>query len=246
MKGRNKFTVNEADQIRCLLRQKIESGNEKSFRDMLRRLGFYISDFARRSQGLSPQDFDKLVEQGIITISSKPLRVNTPEVICLLPVAAINSSVLILGTIPGLKSRERKEYYANPNNHFWQIMECISGVSRDANYSKRFLGILKKGLALWDVLFSCKIQGSSDKSITDEKANDFEQFFTLYPNIKAICFNGKGAECYYKTLILPNLSKEARRKELIPLPSTSARSKLPIKEKQEAWEKKIRPFIGAI
>jgi hypothetical protein len=68
VKGRSHFTSQEADQIRRLLREKIESGNEKRFRDTLRGMGFYISDFLRVPDGFSPEDFERCVEQGRITI----------------------------------------------------------------------------------------------------------------------------------------------------------------------------------
>jgi hypothetical protein len=68
-KGRNSFTGSEAEKIRELLRQKIQSGNLKAFRDQLRRLGFYISDFSGYLYGgFSVDDFDRLVRIGRIRI----------------------------------------------------------------------------------------------------------------------------------------------------------------------------------
>ena len=68
MKGRNRFTSAEATQIRKLLRDKIASGNEKRFRDQLRAMGFYISDYLYVPTGFAVEDFDRCVEQGLITI----------------------------------------------------------------------------------------------------------------------------------------------------------------------------------
>jgi hypothetical protein len=53
VKGRDRFSQSEAAQIRELLEQKIKSGNLKLFRDKLRRLGFYSSDFMRVSGGFT-------------------------------------------------------------------------------------------------------------------------------------------------------------------------------------------------
>jgi hypothetical protein len=70
-KGRNTFTGSEAEKIRELLRQKIKAGNLKAFRDQLRAMGFYISDFSSRiPSGFSVDDFDQLVRGGQVIIRS--------------------------------------------------------------------------------------------------------------------------------------------------------------------------------
>lgn len=68
MKGRNRFTRDEAAQIKQILRDKIASGNKKHFRDQLRALGFYISDYLYVPTGFAVEDFDRCVAQGLITI----------------------------------------------------------------------------------------------------------------------------------------------------------------------------------
>ncbi len=69
MTHRNCFTPREATQIKHLLQQKIASGNQKRYRDELRSMGFYISDYARFVAGFSPEDFDSLVAAGTIIIT---------------------------------------------------------------------------------------------------------------------------------------------------------------------------------
>lgn len=68
MKGRTRFTSNEVTQIKKLLRDKIKSGNERRFRKQLRAMGFYITDYLRIPTGFAVEDFDRCVEQGLITI----------------------------------------------------------------------------------------------------------------------------------------------------------------------------------
>jgi len=68
MKGKNIFNKIEANQIRQLLKKKIESGNEKKYRDQLRKIGFYISNFGFSKDGFSPEDFEALVASGKIQV----------------------------------------------------------------------------------------------------------------------------------------------------------------------------------
>lgn len=110
------------------------------------------------------------------------------------PVFNKKSKVLILGSIPSIKSRELNKYYGHKNNRFWQVMEHL--FEDDTQDWKGFL--LKYGIALWDVIESCDIEGSSDSSIKNVVVNDIKSLLDK-TEINKIFLLGKSAyELYYK------------------------------------------------
>ena len=88
------------------------------------------------------------------------------------PVVDGHSRVLILGSLPSVKSRENHFYYGHPQNRFWKVLAevCQAEVPVSVEEKKAFL--LANGIAVWDVIASCRIAGSSDSSIRDVVAND--------------------------------------------------------------------------
>lgn len=127
------------------------------------------------------------------------------------PIYDKNSKILILGTMPSIKSRENNMYYSHPKNKFWLVLSTIFNEEIPKSNKEKELFLLKHNIALWDVLKSCKIKGSSDSSIKDPLVNDFNIIFTNC-NIKAVFTTGKMATKLYKQLT--NI-------ESIYLPSTS-------------------------
>lgn len=127
------------------------------------------------------------------------------------PIYNKESKVLILGTMPSVKSRKNNMYYSHPKNRFWMVLANIFNESIPITNDEKKQFILKHNLALWDVLKSCKIKGSSDSSITDPVCNDFNIIFDN-SNIKTVFTTGKKAYDLYKSLT---------GNESIYLPSTS-------------------------
>jgi hypoxanthine-DNA glycosylase len=131
------------------------------------------------------------------------------------PVYNENSKILILGSFPSVKSREQQFFYGHKQNRFWkvlaQILECP--VPNDIEEKKEML--LNNNIALWDVIASCSITGSSDASITDVVPNDLSQILTT-ADIHAIYCNGNKAYELYQKYIYPTNKIPA-----IKLPSTS-------------------------
>ena len=84
------------------------------------------------------------------------------------PIFDENSKVLLLGSFPSIKSRENMMYYSHPQNRFWKVMSIL--FDEEIINKKDF--ILNHNLALWDVIESCDIDGSSDSSIKNIKVND--------------------------------------------------------------------------
>ena len=156
------------------------------------------------------------------------------------PVEGESARVLILGSIPGVKSLAAGQYYAHPHNSFWKIMAAIFGIPFTATYEERIYALKGAGIALWDVLHSCVRKGSLDANIEGKsaKANDFQAFLREHQGIEVVCFNGAAAERCYKAHVLPTL-KDCRAK-YVRLPSSSpAHASLSFDEKVAAWRAAI-------
>ena len=141
-----------------------------------------------------------------------------------------NSRILILGSFPSVKSREQMFFYGHPQNRFWKTVSevCKEDVPKTIEEKKSFL--LRNKIALWDVIASCEITGSSDSSIKNVKANDISEILTK-SRIRAIFVNGKTAEKYYN-----KYTKEKTGRACIALPSTSpANAAWSLERLTEAW-----------
>ena len=141
-----------------------------------------------------------------------------------------NSKILILGSFPSVKSREVSFFYGHPQNRFWKVVAAVCGeeAPKDIPEKKEFL--LKNNIALWDVIHTCEIVGSSDSSIRDVTPNDLEPILNN-SQIDRIFVNGKTAERYYKKYTEKVIGREA-----ICLPSTSpANAAWSLERLIEAW-----------
>ncbi len=127
------------------------------------------------------------------------------------PIYNEQSKILILGTMPSVKSRSIGFYYAHPKNRFWWVMEQL--FEEKIVDKKDFL--LEKKISLWDVFASCDIKGSSDASIKNAKPNNISELIKK-SNIKIIFTTGKTAYRYYLKFF-----KEKINLPVICLPSTS-------------------------
>ena len=153
------------------------------------------------------------------------------------PVALPDARVLILGSMPGVESLRRQQYYAHPRNGFWPILGGLLGFDPGLPYAARTARLAASGIALWDVLASCERQGSLDAHIRQGEANDFLAFFRCHPRIRVIFFNGSTAATLFRRRVWPELSREFPHLELCQLPSTSpAHAGLSLKAKLEAWK----------
>ena len=131
------------------------------------------------------------------------------------PVFDKESNILILGSFPSVKSREEGFFYGHPQNRFWKVLAEIWKESVPITIEEKKSFLLRNHIAVWDVIKSCDIEGSSDSSIKNVVANDIGAIL-LEANIKQIYVNGKKAQQLYQKYIYPMLQKEA-----ICLPSTS-------------------------
>ena len=153
------------------------------------------------------------------------------------PLIDIQSEILILGSVPGVKSLEKQQYYAHPQNKFWKIIFELLNEEFTEDYSQRISTIKKHHIALWDVIDSCERKGSLDSEIRNEEANQIEELLEEYPNVKAIFCNGGKS---YKNL-LKLLGKEYKL-PIFLLPSTSPLHTISFEKKREEW-KRILEFL---
>lgn len=150
------------------------------------------------------------------------------------PVASADARVLILGSMPGVRSLQQKQYYAHPSNAFWKIMGELLGMGANARYEERLEALKARGIALWDVLGSCEREGSLDSSIRQESANDFAAFFAQHPRITQVFFNGAKAEQSFRKFVLGQ--QQLPLLALHCLPSTSpAHAGMRYADKLQAW-----------
>ena len=126
-----------------------------------------------------------------------------------------NSKILILGSFPSVKSREAMFFYGHPQNRFWKVLASVLEKDVPATIEAKKAFLQESGIALWDVIASCDITGSSDASIKNAVANDISPRIAG-SDIKQIFVNGKTAVALYDKYILPGCKMSA-----ITLPSTS-------------------------
>src|SRR5574344_123623 len=131
------------------------------------------------------------------------------------PVADKDCKILILGTFPSVKSRQNSFYYGNPHNRFWRVTAGVLNSRTACTIEDKKDFLLKHHIALWDVIHSCTIQGSSDSSIRDVVPNDISHLLKT-TNIQKIYTNGTTAKKLYDKYIFPVCGVSAS-----VLPSTS-------------------------
>ena len=112
------------------------------------------------------------------------------------PIVAAGARILILGNMPGVASLHAQQYYAHPRNAFWRITGELFGFDPTAPYDDRVAALGPAGVAVWDVLRSCRRVGSLDSAVERESmvANDFGALLTSHPTITHVGFNGAAAE----------------------------------------------------
>ena len=154
------------------------------------------------------------------------------------PIADAAARVLVLGSLPGRKSLEMREYYAQPYNAFWRIMGELFRAGPALSYPERLVRLRAHGVAVWDVLQAGEREGSLDSAIVPASivVNDFNAFFGRHLHVRSICFNGNTAASLFKRKVLPGLAPEWAAIERHLRPSTSpANARLRFEQKLERW-----------
>ena len=127
------------------------------------------------------------------------------------------SEILILGSLPSIKSREDGFFYAHPQNRFFKAIAGVFDETEPKTISDRKMFLIKHHIALYDVIYECDICGSSDSSIKNVKPINLAAILKQFPNIKKIFTTGKKSKELYDKYLLPNVKIKA-----ISLPSSSA------------------------
>lgn len=153
------------------------------------------------------------------------------------PIYDKNSKILILGSFPSVKSREMQFYYGHPQNRFWRVLAFLlnEDIPNTIEDKKRLL--IKNHIAVWDVIASCSISGSSDTSIKDVIVNDFTDILQN-SKIEKIFVNGtKAYELYRK------YAENRTGIKAIKLPSTSpANAAWSFEKLCEAWGEQLQVY----
>lgn len=151
------------------------------------------------------------------------------------PVYNENSKILILGSFPSVKSREEGFYYGHPRNRFWRVIAEIFEETEPRNVQEKRELLLRHGIALYDVIESCDIIGSSDSSIKNAVVSDLCVILSA-SKIRAVFTNGKTADRLYR-----KYQEKETGHIAVCLPSTSpANAAFSLEKLVEIWKAAIK------
>ncbi|MBR1937499.1 MAG: DNA-deoxyinosine glycosylase [Spirochaetales bacterium] len=154
------------------------------------------------------------------------------------PLFSSSSRILILGSFPSIKSREEGFFYTHRMNRFWKVISTILNRDTPETIEEKKDLILSSNLALWDVIASCEITGSSDSSIRSVEANDLRSVLDN-SKIEVIFTNGRKAYELYGRYIEPVIGRKA-----VLLPSTSpANAATSLSDLIDIWGCEIRKYL---
>lgn len=150
------------------------------------------------------------------------------------PVFDENSRILILGSFPSVKSREAQFFYGHPQNRFWRVMSAVLNCDLPVTVQQKKSMLLSHNIAVWDVIGSCDIKGSSDSSIRSVVPNDIAGL-AAKTAITRIFTNGTASFDMYNRYCLDSVGIEA-----IKLPSTSpANASFSLERLIDVWKAQL-------
>ncbi|MCD2450670.1 DNA-deoxyinosine glycosylase [Methylicorpusculum oleiharenae] len=162
------------------------------------------------------------------------------------PIAAADSKILILGSMPGVQSLQKSQYYGHPRNAFWPIMAALYDEFDSTDYETKKRMLEQRGIAVWDVIQNCIRIGSLDAHIQKAsiKPNNFRCFFNEHPRITTVFFNGATAEKLFKSFVLSTLDPSIKARVYHRLPSTSPTyAGLSLNEKIRIWKSALAAVL---
>lgn len=150
------------------------------------------------------------------------------------PIFDERSRILILGTLPSVKSREGQFYYHHPQNRFWKVLAKICKTEPPETIAEKKAMLLEHGIAIWDVVQSCDIIGSSDSSIKNVTPADLSVILRQ-ASVKTIFLNGGKAWDLYQKYCAGMTDLPA-----VKLPSTSpANAAWSLEKLVTVWEEEL-------
>jgi hypoxanthine-DNA glycosylase len=152
------------------------------------------------------------------------------------PIVGQGAHTLILGNMLSVMSVASQQYYGNPRNAFWRITGELFGFAADDPYDDRTGALVAHGIAVWDVLKSCRRVGSLDSAVEPGSMvpNDFGELFDAHPAITRVLFNGAAAEKNFNRFVRVAPDLHYRR-----LPSTSPAQTMRYEDKLTVWREAI-------
>ena len=163
------------------------------------------------------------------------------------PIGDARARILILGSLPGRKSIEMSQYYAQAQNGFWRIMDVLFEAGPALPYRARLERLIAQRIAVWDVLAAGERSGSLDSAIVTSSIviNDFRTFFARHCSIRLVCFNGAKAAELYRRKVLPGLPPKVAALDTRVLPSTSpANASISFSNKLTRWSSALTETAG--
>jgi len=162
------------------------------------------------------------------------------------------SRILILGSLPSVKSREQMFFYGHKQNRFWKVMAEVlyckyndiktkdqpdsgyDGIVVPSTIEEKKAMLHKYHIALWDTIYSCDIIGSSDSSIRNVVPTDLKPILEQSKITKVFC-NGATSARYYKKYQEKELGIKA-----VTLPSTSpANAAYSVEKLVQIWSERL-------
>lgn len=141
--------------------------------------------------------------------------------------------MLILGTMPGVQSLMKQEYYGHPQNAFWKIMfSLFAELPVPVEFDARKQLLLDKNIAVWDVLESCERDGSLDVNIRNGIPNKIPELLSAHPKISALVFNGKESHRLFSKTFGAAISLPQ-----LVMPSTSPANTMKFESKLAEWSR---------
>ncbi len=153
------------------------------------------------------------------------------------PIFDPRARVLILGSLPGDESLRRRQYYGHPQNQFWTLLSAVFGQHLPRyEYERKCAFLLRKRIALWDVLERAERRGSLDTAIRNERPNDLPALFGELPGLRAVGCNGAKAHRSFRRHFGVWLNELPGEISLCRLPSSSpAYAAMPLEGKVRRW-----------
>ena len=149
------------------------------------------------------------------------------------PVYAPEAKVLIVGSMPGVKSLEAQQYYAHPRNAFWPILFDALCAEPTQDYERKKALIRENGLALWDAAACCVREGSLDSDMREIVYSDFDRLYAECPDIHTVLCNGATAHALFIK------SGAAEGKNVLRMPSTSPAYTMAYAKKLAIWKEAL-------
>jgi len=164
--------------------------------------------------------------------------------LCFPPVAGPATRLLILGSLPGIRSLELRQYYGHPRNHFWPLLGELIGIDLlSLPYEERLIRLQDRQIGLWDVVAQAVRPGSLDQHMRSVTPNSLAAFVASLPDLRTIAFNGSTASRLGRKQLEGDAAFAARAVTLIDLPSTSPANTMAIMRKAESWHR-LADHIG--